>query len=236
MNCKITRRKGWHKSSDGPGELGPIPRNSGYSLSADLRLIDAAVLCGRVERLPHPPTPLASQRIEKEAAPQRPLWLFGPPRLTHPPSREYQILIQNYVCARANQRLPTGIVESVADRPLPRRLRSARLAQEAEGRKRSAKLANIAKLYSRAILIEMLIEHDAHLLPFEQIGKQRLPFLNRLTAQIPTIKLQANRTRTGLHWLAHRDGGLARTPQAHSRRNGARVSAKQAFLNSAGSN
>ena len=36
----------------------------------------------------------------------------------------------------------------------------------------------------------MLIEDDAHLLPVEELGEQGLALFNRLTAQIPTIKLK----------------------------------------------
>ena len=51
-----------------------ILRNKGLSLSAELHLIGTAVALEHVERLPHPPpTPQVAQRIEKEAAPQRPL-------------------------------------------------------------------------------------------------------------------------------------------------------------------
>jgi len=50
-----------------------ILRHKGLSLSAELHLIGTAVAWEHVERLPHPPTPQVAQRIEKEAAPQRPL-------------------------------------------------------------------------------------------------------------------------------------------------------------------
>jgi len=45
-----------------------ILRNKGLSLSAELHLIGTAVTSKHVERLPHPPTPLAVQPLDKKAA------------------------------------------------------------------------------------------------------------------------------------------------------------------------
>ena len=45
-----------------------ILRHRGLSLSAELPLIGTAVTWGHVERLPHPPTPLAAQPLDKKAA------------------------------------------------------------------------------------------------------------------------------------------------------------------------
>ena len=61
------RVRGGEKGGDTRDER-LILRNKGLLLSAELHLIGTAVAYGYVERLPHPPTPLAAQPLDKKAA------------------------------------------------------------------------------------------------------------------------------------------------------------------------
>jgi len=84
--------------------LRPIPRNNGQSLSADLRLIGAAVTYGQLSGTPSPDTPSRSAR-KREAASflRRPLIIWSPAHPFFTPSLTGVLNPHRALCARKGQ-------------------------------------------------------------------------------------------------------------------------------------